>query len=162
MISKIKTNIFQISFEKFGSVVYFLKLGNKNILIDTSSEDNKKELIEELNEFKLSPKKIDIVLLTHNHYDHVGNLDLFENSEVVNFSNLGDLPEEIKVIKTPGHTKDSICFLYEDVLFSGDTLFFNKGRGRTDLPGGSEKEILESIGKLKNIDYAVLCPGHVD
>jgi len=70
--------------------------------------------------------------------------------------------KEIKIIKTPGHSKDSLCFLYEDILFSGDTIFYNGGRGRTDLPGGSEPAILESIEKLKKIKYKILCPGHIN
>ena len=68
--------------------------------------------------------------------------------------------KEIVIIKTPGHTRGSVCFLYEDVLFSGDTIFHN-GIGRTDLPGGSETEMKNSLEKLKKIDYKILCPGHV-
>lgn len=52
----------------------------------------------------------------------------------------------LQVIETPGHTRGGIC-LYgekEGVLFSGDSLFF-MGIGRTDLPGGDEKTLLEAI-----------------
>jgi hydroxyacylglutathione hydrolase len=55
---------------------------------------------------------------------------------------------DLLVIETPGHTPGSVC-LYaekEGILFSGDTLFFD-GVGRTDLPGGSEKKLKESIQK---------------
>jgi hydroxyacylglutathione hydrolase len=50
------------------------------------------------------------------------------------------------VLETPGHTKGSICLYGEKdgVLFSGDSLFF-MGIGRTDLPGGSEKTLLEAL-----------------
>jgi len=50
------------------------------------------------------------------------------------------------VLETPGHTRGGICLYSEKdaLLFSGDTLFF-MGIGRTDLPGGSEKMLLESI-----------------
>lgn len=53
---------------------------------------------------------------------------------------------KMKFILTPGHTPGSGCFYVEDegVLFSGDTLFC-MSRGRTDFPGGSEREILDSI-----------------
>jgi hydroxyacylglutathione hydrolase len=52
----------------------------------------------------------------------------------------------LQVIETPGHTRGGIC-LYgekEGVLFSGDSLFF-MGIGRTDLPGGDEKTLLNAI-----------------
>jgi hydroxyacylglutathione hydrolase len=52
----------------------------------------------------------------------------------------------LQVIETPGHTRGGIC-LYgekEGILFSGDSLFF-MGIGRTDLPGGDEKTLLNSI-----------------
>lgn len=67
---------------------------------------------------------------------------------------------EIKVISTPGHTKGSVCFMAEDYLFTGDTLFRNSC-GRVDLPGGSGREIVASLKKLANLegDYKVM-PGH--
>jgi hydroxyacylglutathione hydrolase len=55
---------------------------------------------------------------------------------------------DLVVLETPGHTPGSVC-LYaekEGILFSGDTIFFD-GVGRTDLPGGSEKKLRESIEK---------------
>ncbi|MDP3027862.1 MAG: MBL fold metallo-hydrolase [Nanoarchaeota archaeon] len=160
MISKISENVFQLYFDTFGSTVYVLKL-EKNILIDTSSEDNREELIKDLNELKLSPEDINMIILTHSHWDHTGNLELFKNAEIISYKNTQDLPSFLKPIKTPGHTKDSFCLLYKDILFSGDTIFYGEGRGRTDLPGGSEKQIQESIEKLKKIKYNILCPGHV-
>ncbi len=53
---------------------------------------------------------------------------------------------KMKFILTPGHTPGSGCFYVADegVLFSGDTLFC-MSRGRTDFPGGSEREIIDSI-----------------
>jgi glyoxylase-like metal-dependent hydrolase (beta-lactamase superfamily II) len=160
MISKISENVFQLYFDTFGSTVYVLKL-EKNILIDTSSKDNREELIKDLNELKLSPENIDIIILTHSHWDHTGNLSIFKNAKIITNKNLNQLPEIIRPIKTPGHTQDSLCFLYKDILFSGDTIFHEKGRGRTDLPGGNEKQIQESIKKLKILKYNILCPGHV-
>lgn len=66
----------------------------------------------------------------------------------------------LTVMHTPGHSKGSVIFIGDDVIFTGDTLF-ESGIGRTDLYGGSFEEIRTSINKIKNIDgeYMVL-PGH--
>ena len=64
------------------------------------------------------------------------------------------------VMETPGHTWGSVCYLCEDALFSGDTLFAGSC-GRTDLPGGDYRTIilsLERLGELEG-DYTVY-PGH--
>ena len=67
---------------------------------------------------------------------------------------------DIGVLHTPGHTKGSCCFLVEDTLFSGDTLF-RFGYGRTDLPGGDEGALFDSLKRLFALDAAVsVQPGH--
>lgn len=164
-INKISNEVFQFSFSKFGSCVYLLKLkdkNNKNILIDTSSKENREELLRDLKELKIKPEDVNIILLTHSHYDHVGNLDLFQSAKVYDINNIEKFKiQEIRVIKTPGHAQDSLCFLYKDILFSGDTLFHN-GIGRTDLQDSEPKKMQESLGRLKRLNYKILCPGHVD
>lgn len=67
---------------------------------------------------------------------------------------------EIKYIHTPGHTKDSGCYIFDDNIICGDTLF-RDSYGRTDLPTGNDEEMIESILRLKNLegDYNVF-PGH--
>ena len=131
-----------------------IKLKNKNILIDTSSPDNITQLEQDLKELNLTPEDIDIVILTHNHWDHTGGIILFLNSEFyaseLDFGkNLKDIRKlnipELKIIDTPGHSRGGICILYQDVLFSGDTLFHRGTIGRTDLPGSDEKQMKESL-----------------
>ena len=70
---------------------------------------------------------------------------------------------KIKTIATPGHSKGSVCYLIEDNLFSGDTLFFEE-IGRCDLPGGSFDEIKNSIKeKLFKLDENIkVFTGHGD
>lgn len=71
----------------------------------------------------------------------------------------------IRVLFTPGHTKGGCCyyFPYEDVVFSGDTLF-QMSVGRTDFEGGSMSQIVRSIQeKLMPLpDKTVVYPGHGD
>ena len=72
--------------------------------------------------------------------------------------NVGEV--EVKVIHTPGHTPGGICLLSGDTLFTGDTLFVGNC-GRTDLPGGSDEDLFDSLGKLSELDDDVkVCPGH--
>lgn len=68
---------------------------------------------------------------------------------------------EIKVIHTPGHTQGCVCYLINEDLFSGDTLFY-ECVGRTDLPGGNFKQIVSSIKeKLFVLDDNIKAyPGH--
>jgi len=172
MIQKIKNNIQSFRFKEFGSIVYLIKLNKKNILIDTSSSINRNELIGNLKELNISPSDINIIILTHHHFDHIENLDLFENAKI--YGSKKDFPEKeildinelkipgFKIIKTPGHSKGGICILYKDILFSGDTIFHRATIGRTDLPGSSEKEMQKSLKKLSKIKYKTLCPGHGD
>ena len=67
----------------------------------------------------------------------------------------------LKAIHTPGHSPRSLSFLYDKILFSGDTLFCG-GVGRTDLPGGSWEELICSIREkiLTLPDDTWVLPGH--
>lgn len=67
----------------------------------------------------------------------------------------------LKTITTPGHTKGGVCFLAENDLFSGDTLFL-RSIGRTDFPGGDFKELEKSIKeKIYTLDDDIIVhPGH--
>lgn len=67
----------------------------------------------------------------------------------------------LTVMHTPGHSEGSICLYTPGNVFTGDTLFTD-GMGRTDLPGGSYKEIMNSITKkiLTLPDDTIVWPGH--
>ena len=73
---------------------------------------------------------------------------------------VGEIP--IELIHTPGHTPGSQCFLVDNRLVAGDTLFL-EGCGRTDLPGGDAGQLYESLTqKLAKVpDDATLFPGHL-
>ncbi len=68
----------------------------------------------------------------------------------------------LNVLHTPGHTSGSCCFMYKDVLFTGDTLF-KESAGRTDFPSGDHKTLLKSLTKLSKLDPKIkVYPGHGD
>lgn len=67
----------------------------------------------------------------------------------------------LRVLHTPGHSPGSVSLLGDGFLLSGDTLFM-EGVGRTDLPGGSQKQLEQSIReKIMTLpDETVVLPGH--
>lgn len=75
----------------------------------------------------------------------------------------GTLPfgnKTISVLHTPGHTKGSVCYRVDDLLFSGDTLFAD-GYGRTDLAGGSQEKLTRSLATLFSLPESLtVYPGH--
>lgn len=160
MQKEISTNIFKLYYDYMQSNVFVIKL-DKVIIIDTTAKENREELLEDLKEIGLGPKDIDIVLLTHHHFDHIGNLDLFSEAKVFDFENKDDIQiDGMKVFETPGHTKDSISFLYKDILFSGDTMFDHGHIGRTDFKESVPDEMQNSLSLLKESGFKILCPGH--
>ena len=80
-----------------------------------------------------------------------------KNDEIIKLEDI-----ELKVIHTPGHTPGGICLYTSGILFSGDTMF-KEGWGRTDLPGGNEEDLFDSLNLLITLpgDTKVY-PGHGD
>jgi glyoxylase-like metal-dependent hydrolase (beta-lactamase superfamily II) len=119
------------------------------------------------------------VINTHTHFDHVlGNDQVAEvtGAKIVQHKNSqlekhvavsdGDVIEigsiRLRVIHTPGHSKDSMCLLLDgQLIFTGDTLFVGNC-GRTDLPGSDPVEMYHSLfdrlGKLD--EKLIVYPGH--
>ena len=81
--------------------------------------------------------------------------DLVREGDVLQLAGL-----EIHVLHTPGHTPGSVCYQIGNRLFTGDTLF-DHGWGRTDLPGGNEKQIFDSLRRLMPLTKTLqIYPGH--
>jgi len=120
---------------------------------------------------EIGDSKILGVLITHSHFDHIGALRNFltkKSIKIFKRSNLEDGKEysigpfKFKAILTPGHSKDSVTFYFEEDKFMliGDFIF-KESIGRTDLPGGSDTEMQESINKIKQYsDDITIYPGH--
>lgn len=69
--------------------------------------------------------------------------------------------EQLTVIHTPGHSPGGMCLYHAPDCFTGDTIFVG-GVGRTDFPGGSMKELSQSISeRLLNLPpETIVWPGH--
>lgn len=137
---------------------YVLKIDDKALVIDPGDE------IDKINKV-IDSSKVAGVLITHNHFDHIGALSYFD--KIYNFSNLEEKEYNIEnfkfeVVYTPGHTSDSISFYFKEInsLFCGDFIFL-ESIGRCDLPTGDTNTMKESINKIK--DYPknmIIYPGH--
>lgn len=117
--------------------------------VDVYIHENDKIMVENL------PLQLKIFGMMSNA-DAPSNLKTFTEQDIFKLGN-----KEIKVIHTPGHTPGSVCFLIENNLFSGDTLFYTSV-GRTDFEGGSFEQITHSIKEklfTLNEDITVY-PGH--
>lgn len=66
---------------------------------------------------------------------------------------------EVKYFSTPGHSECGMCYLIENNLFAGDTLFDN-GIGRTDLIGSDKNAMLSSLDKLDTLEFDMMYSGH--
>jgi glyoxylase-like metal-dependent hydrolase (beta-lactamase superfamily II) len=146
---------------------------NEGIVIDPSWDLDKIEQVITRNDLKIK-----YIVNTHHHFDHtLGNEALaksigakiiqheiselqnditVKDGDVINFGN-----SELRVLHTPGHSKDSICLIGDGKIFSGDTLFVGNC-GRIDLPGGSAKELYHSLfDVLYSLDEnLILYSGH--
>lgn len=137
---------------------YILKKQKHAIVIDPGSEYNK--IIKKIGDYS-----IDAIFITHNHFDHIGALKYFKDVPSYDYKNIQDFKSELftfEVIKTPGHTSDSITLYFkkEQVMFVGDFIFKNS-IGRTDLDTGSDSDMQKSIEMIKKYsDNIVLYPGH--
>ena len=123
------------------------------------------------------------ILITHSHHDHIKyikeyietypdikiighpksklNISTINYWPVKDYSTikLGSL--EIKTLHTPGHYYDSVCFLVENVIFTGDTLFIGR-TGRTLNKGSNVYDLYNSVyKKLLNLPIdTIIYPGH--
>lgn len=149
-------------------------------VVDPSS--NISEILRVAKEHNLA---IELIFATHEHSDHTaGIMSLAEKTGAKVVAHTGDAQSlqrrhirvdmqvedgrelklgdiDIRIIHTPGHTPGSMCLLVDGKLLTGDTLFVGNC-GRTDLSGGSTKQMFESLHKkLKTLDDDIeVYPGH--
>lgn len=118
-----------------------------------------KIVINELDECGLYSDLLSLATMAGGFYgsaDPDAHADIYvDEGDTVTAENIA-----FKVIHTPGHTEGGVCYLCENILFSGDTLF--KGSiGRTDFPSSSNIEMRNSLNRLCKLpDNTVVYPGH--
>jgi hydroxyacylglutathione hydrolase len=173
------------------SNTYVIEYKNDVIIIDPGERENKHVITWLLS----NNKKPTYCLITHEHFDHNIGYELIANKfniktfcsletkealknsrknlslyhaipfsyEVKNYT--FEPPYFIDVIKTPGHSKGSICFLIDHCLFSGDTII-DKKHLVSKLPGGNKTELNHSISLIMkladNLQNLKIFPGHGD
>jgi glyoxylase-like metal-dependent hydrolase (beta-lactamase superfamily II) len=101
---------------------------------------------------------IGLVLLTHSHGDHTEGADQLEADVVLPSG--GEEHFGLRVLATPGHAEDHVCFLTEaGVCFSGDLVL---GLGSTIVPpgGNSLAAFMESLALLQEQEIELIAPGH--
>ena len=120
--------------QEFGTKVYLHK--------------DDKELVDKSDEFMIS---VGMQPFEHPEIDKY----IDENEEIYLGKN------KIQVIHLPGHTQGGVGYLVDGMLFAGDSIFL-ESVGRTDLPGGNHKQLIESIkNKIFSLDGdTILYVGH--
>jgi glyoxylase-like metal-dependent hydrolase (beta-lactamase superfamily II) len=82
-IIELRPDIYQIRVDRPGSHVYLIKGEVKNVLIDTGIAANFSNLKDRLKEVKLKPEDIHLIILTHEHFDHIGASSFFFDTAVL-------------------------------------------------------------------------------
>jgi glyoxylase-like metal-dependent hydrolase (beta-lactamase superfamily II) len=169
----------EIFFEQIrssGCLSYILGCKQDNVCVVIDPEIDKADDYVELAAFFGS--KILYAIDTHTHADHNSACKIMRERYGVRvvMHRATDAPyvdiraedgdeikfgqQSLKVVHTPGHTRDAMCLLFKDRIFTGDTLLIG-GCGRTDLPGGNAEAQYQSLLKLKALpDDIRVYPGH--
>jgi len=142
----------------------FLVTGDVPALVDVGTMEGVVDVVREHTD------DIDRIALTHQHSDHVGQLDAVceafspdvyayaENRHRTDAIEDGDTvtlgDESFEVVFTPGHATDHVSFVSETTLFSGDVVVHDDGAfdygsfGRTDIGGADREVLIESLEEL--------------
>ena len=133
-------------YDHIESLDYIKEVKNAKVVASENCSENIQDSYKNVSEFfgkKVTFEKADITL---------------SDGEVFTYSDF-----DIKCIHTPGHTNCSVCYIVDNHVFSGDTLF-HSNIGRWDLPTADVNELIYSINnKIYKLDDDFLVhPGHGD
>ena len=115
----------------------------------------------------LDGRKPSAILVTHNHYDHVNYLDDYANEfgcevhapKSEKQITIGSI--KVEPLLCPGHSEDSVCYLIEGHLFTGDVLFSDT-IGRTDFMKNGPALMQETLKRLLGIKFKEAHHGHYE
>lgn len=170
-------NQIKVGYDNFSYIIYE-QVSKKAAIVDPGFDSSKA-----LSFISSSNLDLEYIILTHYHSDHTNSsnkiLNFYPDAMVVasktDSSKLG-LKVEILVddkyklqlgniilnfLLTPGHTPGGICIIVDNkAILTGDTLFIGDC-GRADLPGGSIRDLLDSLKRIKKLpDSLIVYPGH--
>ncbi|TKR25848.1 MBL fold metallo-hydrolase [Natronomonas salsuginis] len=159
----------------------YLVEGERTVLVDAGAWSGVVDAV------KSHTDALDAIMLTHQHSDHIAELDAVLDAFDAPLYAYADHPrregelddddqvfigdEPFDVVYTPGHADDHVAFVSETTLFSGDVVVHDDGAfdygsfGRTDMPGQSRERLIESIKALLEVmgdDIEHMYTGHGD
>ncbi|SNZ11814.1 Glyoxylase, beta-lactamase superfamily II [Natronoarchaeum philippinense] len=142
----------------------YLALGERDVLVDAGAMPGVEDVVSEHTD------SLDAVVLTHQHGDHVQELDAVLDAFDADLYAYADHPrrtdeladgdtvaigdESFEVVHTPGHADDHVSLISDSTIFSGDVVVHDDGAfdygsfGRTDRPGQSREVEIESIERI--------------
>jgi glyoxylase-like metal-dependent hydrolase (beta-lactamase superfamily II) len=153
-------------------------------IVDTGSGIAPNKVIPQLEQLDLKIEEVTRIVLTHGHIDHIGGLpEICEHSspeifvhendaddvislEIKSIRHLRDGDEirlgrrNLRVLHTPGHTDGSVWLHDSELILTGDTVFPGGYFGRTDLPSGDWRKLIDSLDRLSHLEARVMLPGH--
>jgi glyoxylase-like metal-dependent hydrolase (beta-lactamase superfamily II) len=159
----------------------YLVEGERTVLVDAGAWSGVVDAV------KSHTDALDAIMLTHQHSDHIAELDAVLDAFDAPLYAYADHPrregelddgdqvfigdEAFDVVYTPGHADDHVAFVSETTLFSGDVVVHDDGAfdygsfGRTDMAGQSRERLIESISALLEVmgdDVEHMYAGHGD
>ena len=134
---------------------YIVSSNNKAIIIDPA--DNYEQIINFCKKYEVIE-----IIVTHHHLDHIGALKEIEKYYNLKHNDFSKKTLNYEIIKTPGHTDDSISIFFPDekIVFSGDLIFCH-AIGRYDFPNSNYENLKESLNIISKLPInTIIYPGH--